>query len=334
MDRPQPEEVGCLLTSAPPQHILMCLLAHHSLPHLITAHVRRACAIENSDAGNQDADGEECCYGGWSAEHGEFEELNDDFVLQADRPTELLPVPERIQGRRQGGRGGTAGATASKLEDTELREGAAGRYGGEDEQLAAIPTALKKNNPLFDLFPSDDEGGYEEDTAMVARIGGKAKAVSAGCCIGVGAAAHGGGKRRHPILGMLPSEEDEKEEEALRHASTREEDGRGNSSKANHWAASRCHADQEEEHQDDGASILLRTTMGITGGDMGGRTARFLDERFSKLLFDEYEDEEIGELDPDDPRVNGQKEPLEVRLTHEQSAHSPRHSGVSSILRA
>ena len=48
------------------------------------------------------------------------------------------------------------------------------------------------------------------------------------------------------------------------------------------------------------------------GEEEEGRVDRLLDARFSKLLSAEYSDEEIGELDPDDPEVNG-IEDLQVR---------------------
>ena len=124
-----------------------------------------------------------------------------------------------------------------------------------------------------------------------------------------GRAAMGGGgaaesaKRRNPLYDLFPSDEDDDEEE---------EEPRG---KGKGKMRGRVAFGDDDDDDEDAASSVMRAGVSVTGEDMGGgRTARFLDERFSKLLSAEYSDEEIGELDPDDPRVNGH-EALEVRAT-------------------
>ena len=124
--------------------------------------------------------------------------------------------------------------------------------------------------------------------------------------MGGGGAAESG-KRRNPLYDLFPSDDDDEEEEEPR--------GKGKGKVRGRAAYGKECEEDEEDEEEDAASSVMRVGVSVTGEDMGGgRTARFLDERFSKLLTAEYSDEEIGELDPDDPRVNGH-EALEVRAT-------------------
>jgi hypothetical protein len=118
-------------------------------------------------------------------------------------------------------------------------------------------------------------------------------------------------KKRNPFYDLFPSDEDEDEDEdegARRGVSGRRRGGKRNG------AAASADGDSDDESV---SSYLAMMSVGA-GGE--GRSERFLDERFSKLLAAEYSDDEIGELDPDDPRVNGEEE-LEVRETQITGSH-------------
>ena len=200
-------------------------------------------------------------------------EIDDDFVLQADRTTELLPVPERPKRVKKKAPAASAkadddgeGADDEDEEDEEDEEEAPGYGGGE----AAAGAGARR-------------AGEE------ARKGGSA-AVAGGDEEGERTAAV---ERRNPFFDMFASddEEDARQQERGRRATAI---GSG---------------DDDDDDDDDGLSILGGTES-VSGG--GSRQVRLLDERFSKLLSAEYSDDEIGELDADDPRVNGHED-LEVR---------------------
>ena len=135
------------------------------------------------------------------------------------------------------------------------------------------------------------------------------------------------GKKRNPLFDLFPSDEDEEEDEAAELAAA---NLRTKARPKGRFARARDDDDDDAPSvADDAQSTYSRYSMStsVAGDDMGGgRTARFLDERFAKLLSAEYSDEEIGELDPDDPRVNGhedieaRKEPARPPAPH---AHAP-----------
>ena len=168
-----------------------------------------------------------------------FEELNDDFVLQADRPTELIadPVMRKKTRRRAAAADADAADDEADAEEEEEGEEGGGSDGGGRGQAedvatgkgASAPTPVKRVNPFKEMFPSDSEGDDDDDDDDddAAEVLRQMRQVS----------VHGGGRRQ-------PG-----------------------------------------------------------GGD--ARPERLLDARFDKLLSAEYSDDEIGELEEDDPRVAG-----------------------------
>ena len=213
----------------------------------------------------------------WDALHGGSDdgggsddpgEIDDDFVLQADRPTELLAVPEEMRRKKKGRRGRAAADDAdapAAADDADADSGGEGdgeedEYDEDDEDEVVdldagegaedAAAARKRTNPFYELFGPSDEDEDDEDDAAARPAPPRRK---------------GGGKAKE------------------------------------------------------------------RGGDGDEREERLLDARFSKLLSAEYSDEEIGELDPDDPRVNGADD-LHVRPPRARAPHRLMASLMPSLM--
>jgi protein LTV1 len=123
----------------------------------------------------------------------------------------------------------------------------------------------KRINPFKELFPSDSEEEEDEGALPKAAAGNSARG---GAARGGSSGAKGGAKKVNPFKELFPSDS--------------EEEGEG---------------DEESELGSRMEKVSVRGRVGADG--------RLLDARFEQLLADEYSDDEIGELDPDDPRLAG-----------------------------
>ena len=272
-------------------------------------------------------------------------DLNEDFVLQADRPTHLLAVPERESKKQRKAR---LAAEAGELEaiadaeeedddDSEEEEDdescdeedgaitakeAAEAAAVRAEERAAAKSAVagssssgdaqgssstlkRRANPFHDLFDDDDA----EEELQAAKSKGR------------GAPSAAPKRAANPFNDMFDDDDDEDEVLSMQMQAKADKATKGRGAKKYTQPLAPMPGfggayDNDDDDDDDAQSMTssrMFREVNVTGEDMGaGRTARFLDERFSKLLSAEYDDEDIGELDPDDPCVNGH-EALTVR---------------------
>ena len=225
---------------------------------------------------------------GEEGEEGEEDpgEIDDDFVLQADRPTEFV---ENRMIRKKNRAARTAGGAAvdgsdgddedggeeGEEEGEEVLEstaaGGGGGVGGASGAEVEGAAAKKKINPFKELFPSDSEGEEEVETSQV-----KSSPVK---------------KKINPFKELFPSDSEGEEEE-------------GDGDKAD-GGLSRGIMGVRVSGRGGRGRPVEEDSESVTGGGGGSGGGRLLDERFEKLLEREYSDEEIGELEEDDPRVVG-----------------------------
>ena len=236
--------------------------------------------------------------------------LNDDFVIEADaeRQVELVAYPSRASRP-------AASAAAAAGDDESFTVGGGGGGGGggwEEDALVALQRQIDELNTQRDGLRRAAEGAAAAaiaecdaridellaeraetldararaaaDHRAVARPGAAAAGAAAG-----GAAAGGGAppKKKNPFADLFGDIDEDDED-------------------AEFFAAG---SDDDDDDDDD--------SWGGDGGDGGydpaasGRAERLLDKRFAQLM-QEYDDDEIGELDQDDPSVLGDA-PIEVR---------------------
>ena len=308
---------------------------------------------------------------------GGYEEIDDDFVLQATRGTELIGIPER---RKKGKKapvaraGGLAdwlpeatgegdGEEDDEEEDDEFgddddavllqgeeeddevlaneanlmratrgigslmaaQSGSSGS-GGDDDAPHFLPAATFAGAKAGYVFQRGAKGvGYYREGAGSTAAGGGGG--DPGCSVGAGSSA-AVAKRRNPFNDLF--DDDDAEEELLNQQ--RLKPNKTSSLKlppppaASRRAPRMSDLDSFPDDDDDDDRVSTVTSSAWTA-DPGRKQGRLLDERFSKLLSAEYSDDEIGELDQDDPRVIGEED-LEV------NARTPERPGRTVFLPA
>ena len=229
----------------------------------------------------------------WTALHAEEELLvdglpiDDDFVLHADRPTELLPAAKRAKKKK-------AAAAAGRGQEATVDE-EEGEGDGAFEQAASAPghkppPAAKRVNPFKEMFPSDESDDDEDDDApRAAPRGGKGGGDGGGRAAAAAPKAAAAPSKPNPFKEMFPSDSDDDDDDdddaaavlAMMkgmegvHMGGRKAGGRGKAA-----AAAADDGGGESDDDDDGFS----TTTGGGRADASRGEGRLLDERFDKLL--------------------------------------------------
>ena len=253
-------------------------------------------------------------------------ELEDDFVIKAALP--IVPSRRRRPKRQQHLPEGTAtvrpvGEESEEgveglegEEDEEGGEGEEGEEGEEDEEDEEDEEGEEGEEG------EEDEEDEEDEEATMRRVmkAAEAAAVRQQAAMSAGVAVAGPGpKRINPFKELFPSDSEEEEEEAKAAAGNSARGGaaRGGGSGAKSGAKDGAKkvnpfkelfpSDSEEEGEGEGdeESELGSRMEKVSVRGRAVADGRLLDARFEQLLADEYSDGEIGELDPDDPRLAG-----------------------------
>ena len=198
--------------------------------------------------------------------------------------------------------------------------------GGDDDAPHFLPAATFAGAKAGYVFQRGAKGvGYYREGAGSTAAGGGGG--DPGCSVGAGSSA-AVAKRRNPFNDLF--DDDDAEEELLNQQ--RLKPNKTSSLKlppppaASRRAPRMSDLDSFPDDDDDDDRVSTVTSSAWTA-DPGRKQGRLLDERFSKLLSAEYSDDEIGELDQDDPRVIGEED-LEV------NARTPERPGRTVFLPA
>ena len=240
---------------------------------------------EEEEGGGDESDDDQT---GW-------EELNDDFVLQADRATELVAdAPRRKKGK----------AKLGDVEEEEEEEGEEGDERRKDGDGKGYTYA-----EFVSFYGDEADAMWQYAAEMELRDMLQAAEMKAGGNAHEAAAPAAASSRpagRNPFAESDDDDDDDDDDEE------EEEGGRfGDASEGS------------SEEDEEGRARARRRGGRPEAGRVDRREERLLDDRFARLMDEEYEDEEIGELDQDDPRITAGAE-LEVpRPSHPSAPPRP-----------